>query len=105
MGASSKPCLDRCQTPAGRVTPRQAEVSVFRWISEPVTTKRERNLVEGLNRGHSRKPEEAYALCERWLPCAHRRLELFSRTDRPGWKSWGDEAGKFNVTREAAMDP
>ncbi len=24
------------------------------------------------------------------------RLELFSRTDRPEWDSWGHEVGKFN---------
>jgi N6-adenosine-specific RNA methylase IME4 len=74
-------------------------------LGKPVTTKKERGLIEGLARGHSVKPEEAYALCERWLPQAYRRLELFSRTDRPGWTSWGDEAGKFNATREAAMGP
>lgn len=53
------------------------------------------NLVDGLRREHSRKPDDAYAWCERYLPGA-RRLDLFSRTDRPGWTAAGDEIGKFN---------
>jgi N6-adenosine-specific RNA methylase IME4 len=70
----------------------------------PLNSHAERNLIEtveannavdGLRREHSRKPEDAYAWCERYLPGA-RRLELFSRTDRPGWTAAGDEIGKFN---------
>jgi N6-adenosine-specific RNA methylase IME4 len=68
----------------------------------PFTTRKERNVVEGLAREHSRKPEEAFALCERWMPGA-RRVELFSRQSRPGWDTWGYEAGKFDpvVTEQA----
>jgi N6-adenosine-specific RNA methylase IME4 len=61
----------------------------------PDTSRAERNLIEGLAREHSRKPEEALAWCERYLPAA-RRLELFSRQSRPGWDTWGLEAGKFD---------
>lgn len=50
--------------------------------------------VDGLAREHSRKPEEVYALVEALTPGA-RRAEIFSRTDRPGWSCWGDEAGKY----------
>lgn len=53
--------------------------------------------IEGVAGDHSVKPSEAYAAAEALMPNA-RRLELFSRADRPGWSSWGDEAG----TREAA---
>jgi N6-adenosine-specific RNA methylase IME4 len=53
-----------------------------------------RSVVMGELREHSRKPEAAYAAAEALLPGA-RRCELFSRTDRPGWETWGDEAGKF----------
>lgn len=66
-------------------------------IGSPATTRSERNLIEGLAREHSRKPEEAYAFCERWYPGA-RKVELFSRTSRPGWDTWGFEAGKFDAT-------
>jgi N6-adenosine-specific RNA methylase IME4 len=61
----------------------------------PRTTHGVRNLVEGVAREHSRKPDEAYAAAEALMPSA-RRLELFSRCARPGWAAWGDEAGKFN---------
>jgi len=61
----------------------------------PDTSRSERNLIEGLAREHSRKPEEAFAWCERYIAGA-RRLELFSRQSRPGWDAWGIEAGKFD---------
>lgn len=64
-------------------------------IGAPLTSKRERNLIDGLRREHSRKPEEAFAWCERLMPHA-RRVELFSRQSRPHWDSWGFEAGKFD---------
>jgi len=61
---------------------------------KPKTTRAVRSVVEGLLRKHSQKPEEAFAMAEAMMPGDHvRRLELFSRTDRPGWESWGDEAG------------
>lgn len=50
--------------------------------------------IEATAREHSRKPDEAFRACEDLMPEA-RRIELFSRTDRPGWAVWGDEAGKF----------
>lgn len=50
--------------------------------------------IEGVARGHSVKPAEAYAACEALMPGA-RWLELCSRTNRRGWSVWGDEAGKF----------
>lgn len=61
---------------------------------EPKTSKSVRSAFLGLAREHSRKPEEGYAVAERLMPAA-RRLELFSRTNRPGWTAWGDETGKF----------
>ncbi|SIO36755.1 N6-adenosine-specific RNA methylase IME4 [Rhodovulum sp. ES.010] len=60
----------------------------------PRTTRSVRSVIEGAARAHSRKPDEAYAAAEALMPGA-RRIELFSRTDRPGWAVWGDEAGKF----------
>lgn len=64
-------------------------------IGKPKNSRAERNLIEGLAREHSRKPEEAFAWCERYLPAAQ-RAELFSRCTRPGWDTWGYEAGKFD---------
>lgn len=61
----------------------------------PRTSKSVRSGFTGLVREHSRKPEEAYEAAERLMPNA-RRLELYSRMNRPGWDSYGDEAGKFD---------
>ncbi|NTG48605.1 DNA methyltransferase [Agrobacterium rhizogenes] len=61
---------------------------------KPKTTKSVRSGFTGLARKHSQKPEEAFAAAEKLMPKA-RRLELFSRTNRPGWDHFGDEAGKF----------
>jgi len=55
----------------------------------------EENAFDGLRREHSRKPEEAYAWCERYIPNG-RYCEVFSRRSRPGWDTWGHEAGKFD---------
>lgn len=61
----------------------------------PQSSRRVRNFVEGLAREHSRKPDEAFTLAEQLMPGA-RRVELFSRQSRPGWDTWGLEAGKFD---------
>lgn len=50
--------------------------------------------IEGRARAHSEQPEEGFAACEALMPDA-RRLELFSRTNRKGWSSWGNETGKL----------
>ena len=63
---------------------------------EPRTRRTVRNVVSGLAREHSRKPEEAYAAAEELMPRAA-RLDLFSRASRPGWDAWGNETGKFDA--------
>jgi N6-adenosine-specific RNA methylase IME4 len=45
-------------------------------------------------REHSRKPDEALARIERLVDGPY--IELFARSDRDGWDSWGDQAGMFN---------
>ena len=52
------------------------------------------SLFDGLAREHSRKPEEFYALVERFAPDA-RRADLFSRQRRRGFDGWGNELSKF----------
>jgi N6-adenosine-specific RNA methylase IME4 len=44
-------------------------------------------------REHSRKPDEVYERIERLVKGPY--LEIFSRTQRPGWDVWGNEVGKF----------
>ena len=60
----------------------------------PRSTRATRNLIEAKVREHSRKPNEAYAACEAMMPGA-RKLDMFSREERPGWTTWGNETGKF----------
>lgn len=50
-------------------------------------------------REHSRKPDAFFERAERL--CSGPYLDLFSREDRPGWHSFGNEAGKFNEARIA----
>lgn len=57
------------------------------------------SLFDGVAREHSRKPDEAYAWCESYMPHA-RRADVFSRETRPGWEASGFETGKFD--KEAA---
>jgi N6-adenosine-specific RNA methylase IME4 len=48
-------------------------------------------LVIAPRREHSRKPDEVYDSIEALCPGPY--LELFARTERPGWDGWGHEAG------------
>lgn len=70
-------------------------------VGQPKTTHATRNLIEGVAREHSRKPDEAYAIAEAMMPQA-RRADVFSRETRPGWEGCGDEAGKFDTEGAAA---
>lgn len=62
----------------------------------PAHSKAAANLINGLAREHSRKPDAAYRWCERYMPNA-RRIELCVRTQRRGWEAWGDEIEKFEA--------
>lgn len=64
-------------------------------IGKPKTTRACRSVIEGVVREHSAKPEEAYSFAEALMPGA-RRVELFSRRNRVGWDSWGNEVGKLD---------
>lgn len=55
-----------------------------------------RSVIEGPLREHSRKPDEAYAEFGRMVPAGAEKIEVFSRETRVGWKSFGNEAGKFD---------
>lgn len=45
-------------------------------------------------RQHSRKPEEIRDRIEKYTSGPY--LELFARSSRPGWSSWGNESQKFD---------
>jgi N6-adenosine-specific RNA methylase IME4 len=51
-------------------------------------------VIDGVVRGHSRKPDDQYALVETIAP-AGPGAELFARQPWPGWAAWGNEVGKF----------
>lgn len=42
---------------------------------------------------HSRKPANIYEYCESMPTAQYGLLELFARSNRPGWVCWGDELG------------
>lgn len=54
-----------------------------------------RQLIEAPRREHSRKPDEVYERIESLVDGPY--LELFARTERPGWTAWGNETRKFEV--------
>jgi len=68
----------------------------------PKTARNIRSVIMGPLREHSRKPEEAFAAAEGLMPQA-RRLELFSRQQRPGWTVWGDQTHKFDPSAQGAL--
>lgn len=51
-------------------------------------------LITSPVREHSRKPDEAYDRIEALLPGPY--LELFARTERPGWTAWGNQTQRFS---------
>lgn len=50
-------------------------------------------LIVSPRREHSRKPDEIYGRIERLVAGPY--LELFARTQRPGWTVWGNQTEKF----------
>jgi len=79
----------------GYVLRSAAEVFLIGVTGQPdLQSRAVRNLIQAPVRSHSRKPDAAYELVEALV--AGPKLELFSRQSRPGWESWGKEAGKFD---------
>lgn len=70
-------------------------------IGKPRTVRNTRSTIEGLARRHSQKPDEAFRAAERMLdPEFHpdpKRIDVFSRTSRPGWTAWGDQVGTIQM--------
>lgn len=54
------------------------------------------SIFDGVRREHSRKPDEFYALVDRFAPDAW-KIDLFSRQSRAGWITWGNQATKFDA--------
>lgn len=60
------------------------------------------DAIRAPRRQHSRKPDEQYERIETMFEGPY--FEGFSRCDRPGWISWGDQAGLFNAEPSAAIE-
>jgi N6-adenosine-specific RNA methylase IME4 len=78
--ANSEVCLL-----ATRGLPKRLDAGVRQAIIEP-------------RREHSRKPDCVYSRIERLVAGPY--LELFARSTRPGWISWGNEVGRFGEVTE-----
>ena len=52
-----------------------------------------RDIIREPRREHSRKPESFYEIVN--TLCVGSKIEYFSRTEREGWKSFGNETDKF----------
>jgi N6-adenosine-specific RNA methylase IME4 len=75
-----------------RANPEQCLLAT---IGHPKRINRDvRKVTISRRREHSRKPEEMYERIERL--CEGPYLEVFSRSSRPGWDSWGDQVGLFD---------
>jgi N6-adenosine-specific RNA methylase IME4 len=64
--------------------PKRSAADVRQGILEPI-------------RQHSRKPDCVHERIERLVAGPY--LELFARTTRPGWTSWGNETNKFDAPK------
>ena len=68
----------------------------------PAQQQSEPNVILAPRREHSQKPDQAFEMAER--VSLEPRLEVFSRTDREGWTTWGDQAGSLGK-RSKAPEP
>lgn len=85
-------------------TEQEVERCFLNTIGRPSrAAKHVRRLMVTPRREHSRKPDEAYERIEQLVDGPY--IELFSRSGRPNWTSWGDENSKFTTpaTRRLLM--
>jgi N6-adenosine-specific RNA methylase IME4 len=59
-------------------------------VSPPHESVRHPSVIRSKRSKHSKKPEEVYELIERYFP-DKRKIELFARSQRQGWDSWGNQ--------------
>ncbi len=79
----------------GHWTRANPEICLLASIGKPVRLDAGvRQLILEPAREHSRKPEQAVRRLERLA--AGPRCELFARTRRPGWDSWGNQVDLFS---------
>ena len=77
-----------------------AEFFLLGTIGKPkVRSRSVRNLMVAPVREHSRKPDDQYAMVEELFAGPY--AEVFSRTSRAGWDTFGNEVGKFDEVEVA----
>lgn len=92
---------DQIAMTQGYTTRKNCEFALLFRKGKPVRQSRKvQELILSPLREHSRKPEETLERIETYCPGPY--AEVFSRSTRPGWASWGDEAGKFDKPSEGA---
>lgn len=73
-----------------------AEFWLLGTIGRPAQRSRSiRNLIVAPRREHSRKPDQMHADIEALFDGPY--VELFARSQRPGWDCWGNETTKFEA--------
>lgn len=58
-----------------------------------------KQVIADVRREHSRKPDVTFDLIDQFFQPELKRVELFARQARPGWKAWGNETDKFNDSK------
>ena len=81
----------------GRRIRMQCEFCLVALKGEPVfkDVHNIRDIIEEPRREHSRKPEKFYEIIDSLF--AGRKLDYFSRTQREGWATYGNDTSKFTV--------
>ena len=78
----------------GYWTRKQTELCLIFTRGKPKVLNHDvRELIDAPRREHSRKPDEIYPRIERLVAGPY--LDLFARSRRDGWSSWGNETDRF----------
>ena len=70
----------------------------YKGVFQPVSAQTKgkfRTVITEKAREHSRKPDLAYYMINKWYPFA-KCLDVFSREKRLGWDQWGNEINRYN---------
>lgn len=95
MTPRSAPWMPKYHFGMGHWSRANVEVCLLGTRGKPQRqSKSVRQLIVAPVREHSRKPDEFLPSVEQLVPGPY--LEMFSRSNRPGWTTVGDEVGKFD---------
>jgi N6-adenosine-specific RNA methylase IME4 len=87
----------------GFTTRKNTELCLLGRRGSPIRLRKDiRELIVAPVREHSRKPDEFYRRVELYAHGPY--LDLFSRIERPGWTTIGDQTGRFKYGSESQQD-